>query len=126
MTHSCVTRTHTRTRTHTHVHAHTRRCVSDDAVPASLRCAAIVVGKRLFLFPKGRDGMCDLQFAMVQCVAVCRVAVCCSVLVLQCAAVTACVTFSLPWSELQCVAVCSSVSVLQCAAAMACAHFSLR
>eukprot|EP00802_Teleaulax_amphioxeia_P002707 Tamp_02710.p1 GENE.Tamp_02710~~Tamp_02710.p1 ORF type:complete len:710 (+),score=157.81 Tamp_02710:1745-3874(+) len=42
-----------------------KRCVSDDAVPASLRCAAIVVGKRLFLFPKGRDGMCDLQFAMV-------------------------------------------------------------
>jgi hypothetical protein len=42
-----------------------KRCVSDDAVPASLRCAAIVVGRRLFLFPKGRDGMCDLQFAMV-------------------------------------------------------------
>jgi len=42
-----------------------KRCVSDDAVPASLRCAAIVVGKRLMLFPKGRDGMCDLQFAMV-------------------------------------------------------------
>ena len=41
------------------------RCVADDAVPASLRCAALVVGKRLFLFPKGRDGMCDLQFAMV-------------------------------------------------------------
>jgi hypothetical protein len=43
-----------------------KRCVSDDAVPASLRCAAIVVCKRLFLFPKGRDGMCDLQFAMVR------------------------------------------------------------
>ena len=42
-----------------------KRCISDDAVPASLRCAAIVVGNRLFLFPKGRDGMCDLQFAMV-------------------------------------------------------------
>jgi hypothetical protein len=42
-----------------------KRCISDDAVPASLRCATIVVGKRLFLFPKGRDGMCDLQFAMV-------------------------------------------------------------
>ncbi|EKX40012.1 hypothetical protein GUITHDRAFT_164819 [Guillardia theta CCMP2712] len=42
-----------------------KRCVSDDAVPASLRCAAIVVGTRLFLFPKNREGMCDLQFAMV-------------------------------------------------------------
>ncbi len=65
------------TYTHTHTHTHTmagnrllarltlKRCISDDAVPASLRCATIVVGKRLFLFPKGRDGMCDLQFAMV-------------------------------------------------------------
>jgi len=42
-----------------------RQCVADDAVPASLRCAALVVGRRLFLFPKGRDGMCDLQYAMV-------------------------------------------------------------
>lgn len=42
-----------------------RQCVADDAVPASLRCASLVVGRRLFLFPKGRDGMCDMQYAMV-------------------------------------------------------------
>lgn len=42
-----------------------RRCVTDEAVPANLRCATVVVGKRLLLFPKGKDGMCDLQFAMV-------------------------------------------------------------
>ena len=42
-----------------------KRCMTDDAVPSSLRCATIVVGRRLFLFPKGRDGMCDLQYAMV-------------------------------------------------------------
>ena len=28
-------------------------------VPSSLRCATVVVGTRLFLCPKGRDGMCD-------------------------------------------------------------------
>ena len=63
---------HTHTHTHTHMAGNgllarleLKRCISDDAVPASLRCATIVVGKRLFLFPKGRDGMCDLQFAMV-------------------------------------------------------------
>ena len=37
----------------------------DDAVPSSLRCATVVVGRRLFLFPQGQDGMCDLQYAMV-------------------------------------------------------------
>jgi hypothetical protein len=42
-----------------------RRCMIDDAVPSSLRCATVVVGRRLFLFPQGQDGMCDLQYAMV-------------------------------------------------------------
>lgn len=42
-----------------------KHCITDDAVPTSLRCATLVVGRRLFLFPRGRDGMCDLQFAMV-------------------------------------------------------------
>lgn len=42
-----------------------KHCITDDAVPPSLRCQTLVVGKRLFLFPKGRDGMFDLQFAMV-------------------------------------------------------------
>jgi len=34
-----------------------RRCLIDDAVPSSLRCATVVVGRRLFLFPQGQDGI---------------------------------------------------------------------
>lgn len=49
-----------------------KHCITDDAVPSSLRCATLVVGNRLFLFPKGRDGMCDLQFAMVMDLATLR------------------------------------------------------
>ena len=37
----------------------------DWAENQNVRCVMVVSGKRLFFFPKSREGVCDLQFAMV-------------------------------------------------------------